>query len=107
MKKCPYCGKAYPDAAAVCLLDQTALVVAEMATKPDWPRQHSIVIRRSTVGSLFKIVALGCITSLFGFSMLMGFLSLFGAHTVRWNGAPVTGSAGLMASALLGCFLAI
>lgn len=105
MKKCPYCGKIYPDDAVVCPSDQRALIVSGVA--PDSPRRHSIVIRRFTVASLFKIVAIGCMTSFFSFSVLMGFLSLFGAHTVHWNRAPVTGVAGMIASVFLGCFLAV
>jgi hypothetical protein len=108
MKKCPYCGKEYPDDTVVCPADQNTLVVAEVVPlTPDYPKQHTIIIRRFTVGSLLKIVAIGCIISLFGFSMLMGFFSLFGAHTVHWNRESLTGTAGLTMSVILGGILAI
>jgi hypothetical protein len=106
MKKCPYCGKEYPNDAVVCPSDQSVLVVSEVAPNPDYPKQHTIIIRRFTVGSMFKIVAIGCIISLFGFSLLMGFFALFGAHTVHWNRQALTGTAGLIESVYLGAILA-
>ena len=107
MKKCTYCGREYPDDAVICPVDQNALVVAEIAPPPAYSKQRTIVIRRFTVGSLFKIVSIGCIISLFGFSLLMGFLALFGAHTIHWNRDTVTGVAGLIQSVFIGGILAI
>lgn len=40
-------------------------------------------------------------------SLLMGFLSLLGAHTVYWNRESVTGAAGLMQSVWIGGILAV
>ena len=107
MKKCPYCGKEYPDDLVVCPVDQSALFVAEIPPPPVYPKRHTIIIRRFTVISLFKIVSIGCIISLFGFSLLMGLFALFGAHTVHWNRESVTGAAGLLQSVYLGGILAI
>ncbi len=68
--------------------------------------QKSIIIKRFTAGSLFKIVAIGCSISLIGFAVLMGFFALFGGHTVHWNRDSLTGIAGLIASPFIGLFLA-
>jgi hypothetical protein len=107
MKKCPDCGKEYSDDTAVCPSDRVALVLPEVARQPEQPRQHTIVIRRFTAGSTFKLVAIGCIISLFGFCLLMGFFALFGAHTVHWNREYLTGTSGLIASVLFGGALVI
>jgi hypothetical protein len=34
MKKCPYCGKEYPDSAAVCEIDHNPLTSAKAASTP-------------------------------------------------------------------------
>src|SRR5438046_10735897 len=107
MKKCPYCGKEYPDDVLICPADKSALVVAEVAALPEYPKQRTIIIRRFTVGSLFKIVSIGCIISLFGFSLLMGLFALLGSHTVHWNRESLTGMAGLIQSVFIGVILAI
>src|SRR5262249_20608493 len=57
--------------------------------------------------TLFKIIALGCAIFFMGFSLLMGVLAFFGAHTVHWNRESVTGLAGLMLSPFLGAMLAL
>jgi len=36
----------------------------------------------------------------------MGIFALFGFHTVTWNHQPITGVAGLLASPLIGAFVA-
>jgi hypothetical protein len=38
MKKCPYCGREYPDDAKVCAVDQTALVPAVAAPRVEKPK---------------------------------------------------------------------
>jgi hypothetical protein len=106
MKKCTYCGNEYPDDVVICPVDQNGLVAVEVAPPPIYPKQHTIVIKRFTVGSLFKIVSIGCGISLFGFSLLMGIFALFGAHTVHSNRGSVTGAAGLMEAVFLGAILA-
>lgn len=69
--------------------------------------KRSIVIKRFTLLSLFKIMAVGCSISLMAFALLMGLLALFGAETVQWNGGPATGFSGLLAAPFIGVFLAV
>jgi hypothetical protein len=45
--------------------------------------------------------------TLIPFSIVCGILAVFGARTVRVNGAPVTGVGGLFASMFLGPILAL
>lgn len=66
---------------------------------------QDITIQRLSVGSLFKLVALGLGLTLIPFSLLMGCLALFGASTVGWNQQPLTGVTGLLAAPLMGIFL--
>src|SRR5258706_3880657 len=107
MKTCSYCGREYPDDAIVCAIDQSLLVLSEVTGRHRHLMQKSIIIKRFTVGTLFKIVAIGCSISLFGFAILMGVLAFFGAHTVNWNREPVTGVSGLVASPFIGAALAV
>ncbi|MEY2427809.1 MAG: hypothetical protein QOJ40_694 [Verrucomicrobiota bacterium] len=102
MKKCTYCGKLYSDDTVVCPLDQNAVVLSRVAPGPE---RRTIIIRRFAALSMLKIVAVGCIISLCGFSLMMGFLALFGAHTVQWNHQSLTGMAGLMNSVFIAAFL--
>lgn len=68
--------------------------------------KKSIIIRRFTVVTLLKIIAIGCFISFICFSTLMGFFALFGAQTVQWNHQSVTGLAGLIASPFIGALAA-
>ena len=67
--------------------------------------QQSIVLKRFTAASLFKIVAIGCSISIVSFCVVMGVLAAFGLHTVHWNRESVTGIAGLLVSPIMGLFL--
>ena len=104
MKKCPYCGKEHPDDATVCSIDQTELTPLAPPTPSDpaASRHRTIIVRRFTVPSLFKIAVIGCFTSIFGFFVLMWLFALFGAHTVSWNRVPVTGGDGLIIPVFMG-----
>lgn len=61
-----------------------------------------ISVRRLSVGTIYKIVAIGFFMSFVPCFTLMGIFALFGAHTVRWNGAAITGIWGLVSSPFLG-----
>lgn len=67
---------------------------------------ESITIQRLSVGSVYKIFAIGCACSFIPFSVLMGVLALFGQNTVTWNGRALVGITGLVASPFIGVFLA-
>jgi hypothetical protein len=88
-------------------VDENTLLSVEGLIPTQRQKPHTIIVRRFTVGSLFKIVAIGCLISFFGFSLLAGFFAFFGAHTVRWNSHPVTGASGLMGSICIGAVLGI
>lgn len=65
-----------------------------------------IAVLRISVGTLFKLVALGLTLSLIPLTLLLGIFALFGASTVNWNQQPVTGVSGLLTSPLIGLLLA-
>ena len=68
---------------------------------------EKIEIKRLAMGTIFKILILGSLFSIVPFSLLMGILSSFGASTVSWNGQPLTGITGLIASPFIGVFIAL
>lgn len=68
---------------------------------------EQIEIRRLTTGTVFKILLIGGMFSIIPFSVFMGVLSLFGASTITWNGQPLTGISGLVASPFIGVFIAL
>ena len=68
--------------------------------------QRAVTIRRLSIGSVFRLVAIGCFGSMVPFAVLMGVFALFGFHTVTWNHQPVIGLSGLSASPFIGVFVA-
>lgn len=62
-------------------------------------------IARIAMGSVFKIVGVGLLFSLFPFVLVMGVLAAFGHKTLHWNNEPVTGLAALLAAPLIGIFM--
>ncbi|WP_189458904.1 hypothetical protein [Jeongeupia chitinilytica] len=67
---------------------------------------QKISIQRLSVGSVFKLLAIGVVFSFIPFSVLMGVFAFFGASTVHWNGQSLTGITGLLASPFVGLFVA-
>src|SRR3970040_1651756 len=65
-----------------------------------------IAVQRIAAATLFKLAGLGLVLTLVPFAFLMGCLALFGASTVNWNEQPLTGVSGLIASPLIGIFIA-
>lgn len=68
--------------------------------------KKTITIKRFTAISSFKIVVIGVSIAMMAFTVLMGFFALFGAQTVHWNQHAITGISGLIASPLMGIFMA-
>ena len=62
-------------------------------------------IARISTGSVFKLVGMGLLFSLFPFVLLMGVLAAFGYKTLHWNQEPVTGLGALLAAPLMGIFM--
>lgn len=62
-------------------------------------------IARISMGSVFKLVGMGLLFSLFPFVLLMGVLAAFGYQTLHWNNQPVTGLGALLAAPLIGIFI--
>ena len=63
--------------------------------------KKSIVIKRFTAGSMFKIVAIGCSITIGGLAVVAGLFALFGADTVYWNSQTVKGMNGFAAVPLI------
>lgn len=64
---------------------------------------REIVIRRLTVGSLFKLLFIGTVGFLLPFLIIMSVLASLGAGEVSWNGQQLHGFQGVIA----GPFLAV
>lgn len=62
-------------------------------------------VARISMGSVFKLVGMGLLFSLFPFVLLMGVLAAFGYQTLHWNNQPVTGLGALLAAPLMGAFM--
>jgi hypothetical protein len=61
----------------------------------------TVRITRLTIGTIFKLVALGTLIPIVGFFLLCGLLALGGMQTVHVNGNAVTGAGGLLAAAIM------
>jgi hypothetical protein len=66
---------------------------------------RTLMIRRLSAGTIYKLFAVGFALSVAPFGLLMGVLALLGSDTVTWNGAYVHGLGGLLAGALIGALL--
>jgi hypothetical protein len=86
MKKCPYCGKEYPDDAVVCELDQNPLAS---------PKSNGARINLSKSHLKQQPITTTRILSVFGFSVLSGLcgvgltsvvLGFFANHNPRFSG---------------------
>lgn len=63
-----------------------------------------LAVQRLSLGTVYKLLAIGMTAFLVPFSLLMGIFAYFGAGTVTWNEQPLTGISGLLASPFLGLF---
>ena len=68
--------------------------------------ERSLLIRRLSTGSVFRIIAAGSFFSMIPLTIFFGILALFGLDTIKWNNAPIHGVSGLLLSPLLGVFMA-
>jgi len=68
---------------------------------------ETLRIQRLRGGTLFKVIFIGNCLFFIPFSVLMGILSFFGAATLKWNGQPLAGFAGLIASPFIGVFITL
>jgi hypothetical protein len=69
-------------------------------------QERTILVRRISTGSVFRIVAAGSFLSLVPLTVFFGILSIFGLDTIKWNNHPVHGIAGLLVSPFLGMMMA-
>jgi hypothetical protein len=77
-----------------------------LVTKVRWEeRMKEDWVDRIAMGSIFKLVGMGLLFSLFPFILLMGVLAAFGHKTLHWNNEPVTGFAAVLAAPLIGAFM--
>jgi hypothetical protein len=68
--------------------------------------ERTLVIRRLSTGTVFRIVAAGSFLSLVPLAIFFGVLAIFGLNTVKWNNQPIHGLAALLVSPLLGVMTA-
>lgn len=66
---------------------------------------QEVLIRRISVGTVFKLVGMGLMFSLLPFTILMGCTAALGLNTLSWNNEPLTGWVALVASPFIGLFL--
>lgn len=69
--------------------------------------EQQFTVRTVRAGTIYKLLLLGLLLSMVPLSTLMGIAALFGADTVKWNGEPLHGWLGLLASPFLGIFIAL
>jgi hypothetical protein len=62
-------------------------------------------ISRISVGTIFKLVGVGLMFSLFPFMILMGCTAALGMNSLLWNNQPITGWPALVAAPFIGLFL--
>lgn len=65
---------------------------------------QEVLIRRISVGTVFKLVGMGLLFSLLPFTILMGCTAALGLNTLSWNNQPLTGWVALVASPFIGLF---
>lgn len=66
---------------------------------------QEVRIRRIAVGTVFKLVGVGLLFSLFPLVVLSGCTAALGLNTLMWNGQPLHGWLALVASPFIGLFL--
>jgi hypothetical protein len=66
-----------------------------------------ITLSRLEVYSVYKLIFIGLACSLIPLGVVFGVLALFGANTVNWNGQPLHGFVGLIASPFIGAFITL
>lgn len=66
---------------------------------------QEVLIRRISVGTVFKLVAVGLMFSLLPFTILMGCTAAMGLNTLSWNSQPLHGWVAIVASPFIGLFL--
>jgi hypothetical protein len=65
---------------------------------------QDVLIRRISVGTVFKLVGVGLLFSLLPFTILMGCTAALGLNTLTWNNEPLHGWVALAASPFIGVF---
>jgi len=68
---------------------------------------ETIITKKLSTGSIFKLIAIGSLCSIIPISIFMGVFALFGANSITWNEKPITGIAGLAASPFIGLFISL
>lgn len=68
---------------------------------------QEVMIRRISVGTVFKLVGVGLLFSLLPFTILMGCTAALGLNTLSWNNEPLHGWVALVASPFIGVFLVV
>ncbi|MBI3712152.1 MAG: hypothetical protein HY253_04200 [Burkholderiales bacterium] len=70
-------------------------------------KTETVEVARVRGATIVKIVTLGSVIGWALMSSLFGVAALFGVEVIKWNGAYLTGLAGLLASPFVGAFVGL
>jgi hypothetical protein len=66
----------------------------------------ALSVARVAKRTVWKLLTSALFPFMIMFSVINGVFALFGADTIQWNGQPIKGFAGLIASPFIGAFAA-
>ena len=64
-------------------------------------------VKKLSMGTVYRLVGLGCLFSIVPFSVLMGLMAIGGADTLSWNNQPITGIKAVLVSPFIGVFISL
>ena len=86
MKKCPYCGKEYPDDAVVCELDQNPLVSPKPNEARINPSKSHLKQQPITATRILSVLGFSVLSGLCGVGLTSVVLGIFANHNPHFSG---------------------